>query len=87
VIKSLGLFFLLNSFVGIHETVVYKPLDLALFEEFQELESPEKEQWVANKIQEWKLNYAVQSKLLSERKKITHLLYFIARASLWCMGL
>jgi len=31
---------------------------------------------VANKIQEWKLNYAVQSKLLSERKKTTHLLYF-----------
>jgi len=87
VIKSLGLFFLLNSFIGIHETVVYKPLDLALFEEFQELESPEKEKWVANKIQEWKLNYAVQSKLLSERKKQLTSFIFIARASLWCMGL
>ena len=60
-------YFLLNDFVGIHETVVYKPLDLALFGEFQKLESPAKERWVANKIKEWKLNYAVQSRLFSER--------------------
>jgi hypothetical protein len=63
------LFFFLNSFVGIHETVVYKPLDLALFGEFRELESPAKEKWVANKIKEWKLNYTVQSRLFSEKEK------------------
>ena len=50
----------LNSCVGIHEAIVYRPLDLALFEEFRELESPAKEQWVADKIKEWKPIYSVQ---------------------------
>ena len=73
--QVIGFIFLLNSFVGVHETVFYKPLDLALFGEFRELESPAKERWVANKIKEWKLNYAVQSRLFSERTT-THLLCF-----------
>ena len=58
-LKTIGEFFFLNSFVGVHDTLLYKPLDLALFGEFQKLESPAKEQWVADKIKEWKPIYEV----------------------------
>ena len=65
---------------------MYKPLDLALFWEFQELESPAKEQWVANKIKEWKLDYALQVKVIF-RKKIDHLVCFYSMRVVVAHGL
>ena len=46
--------------------IVLKAVDLALFEEFLELELAERVQWEANKIKEWKAIHAVCCHILSQ---------------------